>query len=93
MKRLATMAALGIVLTAIGLGCKSESEQERMIKKVKDTLKKEGIQAGVEPVVELTGKGNEWVGTARYGEIVYDLRVLTRDGKLWLERTMRPPSR
>jgi hypothetical protein len=93
MKRLAMMAAFAVVLSLAGLGCKSESEQESMVRKVKETLKKEGIQGGVDPVVELTGSGKEWVGTARYGDIVYDLRVLSKDGKLWLERTMRPPPR
>jgi hypothetical protein len=89
-----TAVLLGMVVLAVS-GCKSESEPEhaRMTRLVKETLKEEGIQAGVEPVVELTRKGDaDWVGTATYGQIIYDLRVY-RDasGRLMLERRMRAP--
>jgi hypothetical protein len=53
-----------------------EPEQDRMVRMVKDTLKREGIQVGVEPVVELRKMdGDVWTGTAAYRDIVYDLRV------------------
>jgi hypothetical protein len=33
------------------------------------------------------------VGTATYGDVVYDLRVYRQDGTLKLERQMRAPLR
>jgi hypothetical protein len=85
---------LGVVALCVS-GCKSESESEhdRMTRLVKETLKHEGIQSGVEPVVELTKKGgDEWVGTATYGKIIYDLRVYKdASGRLMLKRRMRAP--
>jgi hypothetical protein len=88
-----TAVLLGAVVLGVA-GCKSESEHDRMVKLVNDSLKKEGIQAGVEPVVELTKKGEDtWAGTATYGDIVYDLRVYKVNGELMLERQMRPPSK
>ena len=87
-----TSVFLGTVLLAVP-GCRSESEHHRMVRLVKETLKDEGIQAGVEPVVVLTGEGDAWVGTATYGDVVYDLRVYRQDGTLKLERQMRAPLR
>jgi hypothetical protein len=85
-----TAVLLGAVVLGLP-GC--QSEQDRMVGLVKESLKKEGIQGGVEPVLELTKKGEDfWIGTATYGAIVYDLRVSKRNGDLVLERTMRPPA-
>jgi hypothetical protein len=61
---------------------------ERM---VKESLKKEGIMIGVEPVVELSKKANgNWIGTAAYGEIIYDLSVYKDwDGNWRIKRQRR----
>ena len=88
-----TAVLVGAIVLPIS-GCRPEPEQDRMVRLVKETLKKEGIQAGTDPVVELTKKGEDnWVGTAKYGEIIYDLHIFKQGGALMLERVMRPPSK
>jgi hypothetical protein len=91
MPRFLVVALLLSGPTLLVSGCQLESEQSRMVRLVKGSLQKEGIQAGVEPVVELTKKGEDfWIGTATYRETIYDLRV-SKDasGDLLLERQMR----
>jgi hypothetical protein len=93
MHRVVVTAVLLGTLVLFVSGC--TSEHDRMVSLVKESLKKEGIQVGVEPVVELTKKGDDyWIGTATYGEIIYDLRVYKgSSGSLMLERQMREPSK
>jgi hypothetical protein len=61
-----------------------EPERDRVARLVKLRLNEarlflkeaEGIDPDVEPVVELNEKvGNAWMGTATYGEMIYDLRI------------------
>jgi hypothetical protein len=90
MRRIRIVVVLLGSVALILSGC--QSEQAQMEQLVKKTLKKEGIQGGFEPVVELTKKGTDyWIGTATYDDIIYDLHV-KRDssGDLVLERQMRP---
>jgi hypothetical protein len=91
MRQVVVAALLLGVVALFFSGCQFETEQVRMVRLVKKALKKEGIQVGVEPVVELTKKGEDyWVGTATYGQVIYDLRVSKNaSGDLVLERTMR----
>jgi len=64
------------ILVVLHLPQFSESEHDRMVRQVKQSLIEQGIQAGAEPVVELNEKvGSVWTGTATYGEIIYDLRI------------------
>jgi hypothetical protein len=73
---LLAIAVLAGLLAALHAPQLLESEQDAMVRKVTQTLKSEGINVGVEPVVELTKTGNDvWTGTATYGAIIYDLRV------------------
>src|SRR5262245_8528256 len=93
-----TAVFLGMLTLALS-GCKSQ--HDKMAERVKETLK-EGLKgwgyegADVEPVVELTRKGDhDWVGTATCGAIIYDLHVCkkTNDHQLSLEWRMREPKR
>jgi hypothetical protein len=93
MHRFVVSALFLVVVVSVLSGCQGEPEHDRIMKLVKETLKKQGIQTGVEPVVKLSQKGEEWVGTATYGEIVYDLRVFKKGNDLMLERQMRPPAK
>ena len=73
---LVLIAVLAGILVALHAPQFLESEHDKMVRMVTQTLKGQGIQVGVEPVVELTKIGDDvWTGTATYGTIIYDLRV------------------
>lgn len=87
----AAVVILGVAAVMIYWAMTRESEPDRMVRLVKETLKKEGVEAAFEPVVQITGQGDQWSGTATFGEIVYGIRTFRdKNGKLMLERTRRP---
>jgi hypothetical protein len=60
------------------------AEKARVEGVVKEWLMDQGIQGGVEPVVELTKNANDiWEGTARFGNIVYRIEA-KRQGRGYL---------
>jgi hypothetical protein len=92
---LVVIVALIGILAALHAPVFLESEHDKLVRMATESLKREGINVGVEPVVELTNAGGDvWTGTATYGDIVYDLRVSKDPGSLsgWkMTRQQRMP--